>query len=191
MAGMAVAWGTKAAMVPAAGGSRSSNVGRAAGAAAAGAAIVGLGRMSLGRQQLHGMVVASPSEAKRVLTIAALKTEETELVELTPEQATGASSELQLAAEDLLKKAQETWAKVDDKLAIGSLAGVALIVLWGSSGLLSSIDKLPLIPQFLELVGLLYTGWFIYRYLLFKPDREELLKVVDETKSKITGQEDL
>jgi hypothetical protein len=30
--------------------------------------------------------------------------------------------------------------------------------------------------------------WFVYRYLLFKPDREELFKLIDDAKSKITGQ---
>lgn len=64
MAGMAVAWGTKAAMVPAGGlqcGSRIEARGAAAGAAAAGAMASGLGRMSLRRLQLNRVVVSSPT----------------------------------------------------------------------------------------------------------------------------------
>ncbi|XXG55850.1 hypothetical protein AAC387_Pa03g3419 [Persea americana] len=36
---------------------------------------------------------------------------------------------------------------------------------------LEAIDKLPLIPTILEFIGILFSWWFIYRYLLFKPDR--------------------
>jgi energy-coupling factor transporter transmembrane protein EcfT len=80
------------------------------------------------------------------------------------------------------------WDKLDDKLAVGGLGFAALIVLWASTGLIGAIDKLPLIPAVFEFVGILFSGWFVYRYLLFKPDREELLKVIDDAKSKITGQ---
>ncbi|CAM6094514.1 unnamed protein product [Calypogeia fissa] len=187
MAGMAVA---RSAMVPAGGLSNASR-GAAVGGAAAAVAVAGLGRLSL-RLPSQRVGVSLPSDAKRSLTIVAVQTEgQTEIVSELSESPAPSSSEIQAAAEDLLKQVKETWAKVDDKLAIGSLGVAALIVLWGSTGLISAIDKLPLIPQVLELVGLLYTGWFVYRYLLFKPDREELLKVVDETKSKITGQDDL
>jgi len=173
---MAAAWGSKAAMVPAAGLQRGSSV-RSSIKAPGGAkrAVAGLRKMPLRLLQSKG--VAS-TEMKRSLTIVAAKAEGQAEV-----------ADIQVAAEDLLKKAQDSWEKVDDKLAIGGLGFLALIVLWGSTGLISALDKLPVIPQFLELVGLLFTGWFVYRYLLFKPDREELLKVVDDTKSKITGQD--
>ncbi|KAL3681466.1 hypothetical protein R1sor_024422 [Riccia sorocarpa] len=91
-------------------------------------------------------------------------------------------------ANDILKSLQETWDKTDDKLAIGALGFAGFIILWASTGLISAIDKLPLLPGLFELIGILFSGWFTYRYLLFKPDREELLKIVDEAKGKITGQ---
>jgi len=47
----------------------------------------------------------------------------------------------------------------------------------------------PQIPKLFELVGLGYTAWFVYRYLLFKDSREELVKDVDSLKKKITGGE--
>jgi len=34
----------------------------------------------------------------------------------------------------------------------------------------------PQLPKLMELVGLGYTAWFVYRYLLFKDSREELVK---------------
>jgi len=36
-------------------------------------------------------------------------------------------------------------------------------------------------------VGLGYTAWFTYRYLLFKSSREELLEDIEELKKKISG----
>ncbi|CAH8267575.1 unnamed protein product [Arabidopsis lyrata] len=39
-----------------------------------------------------------------------------------------------------------------------------------------SIDRLPLVPGVLELVGIGYTGWFTYKNLVFKPDREACFK---------------
>lgn len=47
-----------------------------------------------------------------------------------------------------------------------------------------SINQLP---KFLELVGLVYSSWFTYRYLLFKTSREELAKDINELKQKISG----
>jgi hypothetical protein len=43
----------------------------------------------------------------------------------------------------------------------------------------STAGRPPLtqIPKAFELVGLTYSGWFTYRYLLFKSSREELVKV--------------
>lgn len=34
-------------------------------------------------------------------------------------------------------------------------------------------------------MGISYSGYFVYRYLLFKPDREELGEKIDDIKSKI------
>jgi hypothetical protein len=112
------------------------------------------------------------AESRRPLTIVAAKVTET--------------NDATEALNNVLKSLQDQWEKVDDKLAIGGLGFSALIVLWASTGLIGAIDKLPFIPSFFEFVGILFSGWFVYRYLLFKPDREELLRLVDEAKAKIT-----
>lgn len=89
---------------------------------------------------------------------------------------------------DALKPVQEAWEKTDDKLAVGGLGFAAVIVLWASTGLIAAIDKLPLIPSAFEFVGILFSGWFIYRNLLFKPDREQLWTKIQNAISEITGQ---
>jgi len=56
-------------------------------------------------------------------------------------------------------------------LAIGAASIVALSAV---SGMLDAVNRLPLMGNFLESVGLVYTCWFTYRYLLFGPARDEL-----------------
>ncbi|KAJ0590346.1 putative cyanobacterial aminoacyl-tRNA synthetase, CAAD domain, protein CURVATURE THYLAKOID 1 [Helianthus annuus] len=41
----------------------------------------------------------------------------------------------------------------------------------------------------MELVGLGYSGWFVYRYLLFKSSRKELATDIESIKKKIAGTE--
>ncbi|KAG2661314.1 hypothetical protein PVAP13_1KG497900 [Panicum virgatum] len=45
------------------------------------------------------------------------------------------------------------------------------------------------LPKIMELVGLGYTGWFVYRYLLFKESRKELAEDIESLKKKIAGTE--
>ncbi|EMS63113.1 hypothetical protein TRIUR3_32150 [Triticum urartu] len=35
-----------------------------------------------------------------------------------------------------------------------------------------AIDRLPVVPGLMEVVGIGYSGWFAYKNLLFKPDRK-------------------
>lgn len=44
----------------------------------------------------------------------------------------------------------------------------------------SAIDSIPVLPAGLELIGLGYTGWFVWRYVLFKESREELLEEIED-----------
>lgn len=41
--------------------------------------------------------------------------------------------------------------------------GGGLLVLYLANGLINQIDRLPLLPQFLQLVGFAFTSWFTYR----------------------------
>ena len=43
------------------------------------------------------------------------------------------------------------------------------------------------LPKVFELVGLGYSAWFTYKYLLFKESRAGLLADIDELKAKISG----
>ena len=89
--------------------------------------------------------------------------------------------------QDLMKPIQEAWEKVEDKYAVSSLVVAGGVFLWGSTGMISAIDRLPLIPGVLELVGIGYTGWFAYKNLVFKPDREALIEKIKCTYKDIIG----
>ncbi|CAI0469722.1 unnamed protein product [Linum tenue] len=88
---------------------------------------------------------------------------------------------------ELVKTVQEAWDKVEDKYAVSSLAAAGVLAIWSSSGMISAIDRLPLVPGVLEIVGIGYTGWFAYKNLFFKPDREALIKKVKDTYKDIIG----
>ena len=69
---------------------------------------------------------------------------------------------------------------------IGLVSGV-LIAIKLMFAILSAINDIPVLAPTMELIGLIYTGWFIYRYLLKANNRSELLSSLDDVKDQITG----
>lgn len=67
---------------------------------------------------------------------------------------------------------QVKWDKTDEKPAVVAITTAAFVGVWALSGIVDRIDKLPIIGGLLELVGLVVTSWFVYRYLVFGPDRQ-------------------
>ena len=61
----------------------------------------------------------------------------------------------------------------------------SLVGLVAANGVLKSIDDLPLIPDLLELVGIGFSGFYIYQNLLFKPDRAALKESISKSIDKI------
>jgi hypothetical protein len=82
---------------------------------------------------------------------------------------------------------QAAWDKTEDKPAVIVLATAAFVALLAAGSVADAIDRVPLISGLMRLVGLIVTGWFTYRYLAFKPDREELLRNIDAYLAKILG----
>ncbi|ACK71744.1 conserved hypothetical protein [Gloeothece citriformis PCC 7424] len=52
---------------------------------------------------------------------------------------------------------------------------------------LGAIDDIPLLAPVLELVGLGYTAWFVYRYLLKEESRKELILEFEALKTQVFG----
>ncbi len=74
---------------------------------------------------------------------------------------------------------------------LGTIGAIllAVITLRLTLALLDAIDDIPLIAPTLELIGLGYTGWFIYRYLLSAASRKELAQEYENLKKQVLGTE--
>lgn len=53
--------------------------------------------------------------------------------------------------------------------------------------ILDAINDFPLLSPMFELVGIGYTGWFVYRYLWRESNRRELAQELSSIKSQIFG----
>ncbi|KAG6792351.1 hypothetical protein POTOM_001496 [Populus tomentosa] len=102
-------------------------------------------------------------------------------------KATGESSESS-ASLSIVKSVQNIWDDSEDRLALVGLGFAALVAVWASANVITAVDKLPVIPSALEFVGILYSSWFVYRYLLLKPNREELFQIIKKSVGDILGQ---
>ncbi|XWS46174.1 hypothetical protein CRYUN_Cryun14cG0042000 [Craigia yunnanensis] len=100
-----------------------------------------------------------------------------------------ASEETSIDAGDLVTDLKEKWDEIENKSTVLLYGGGAIVAVWLSSILVSAINSVPLLPKIMELVGLGYTGWFVYRYLLFKSSRKELATDIEALKKKIAGTE--
>jgi CAAD domains of cyanobacterial aminoacyl-tRNA synthetase len=65
------------------------------------------------------------------------------------------------------------------------LAGI--IVLRVSLAIIGAINSIPLVKPIFELIGIGYSGWFAYRYLLNSSARKELAETIDTTKQEVLG----
>ncbi|XP_039043579.1 protein CURVATURE THYLAKOID 1A, chloroplastic-like [Hibiscus syriacus] len=102
---------------------------------------------------------------------------------------TKATEESSVDAGELFSDLKEKWDKVENKSTVIVYGGGAIVAVWLSSILVGAINSVPLLPKIMELVGLGYTAWFVYRYLLFKASRKELATDIEELKKKIAGNE--
>ncbi len=54
---------------------------------------------------------------------------------------------------------------------------------------LDSLNDIPLVAPTFELIGIGYSAWFVYRYLLKASTRQELTSEITTLKSQVVGQE--
>ncbi|GAX84386.1 hypothetical protein CEUSTIGMA_g11808.t1 [Chlamydomonas eustigma] len=90
-------------------------------------------------------------------------------------------------SEQILKDVKAKWDAVENKPQFVMYTVAAVTGVWFTAQLLGAVDRFPLIPKAFELVGISYSIWFTYRYLLFKSTRVELIKEVEALKEKLTG----
>lgn len=69
---------------------------------------------------------------------------------------------------------------------IGLILG-ALVALKLTFVLLGAVNEIPLLAPTFELIGMTYTAWFVWRYLLQASTREELAQEIENFKSQFLG----
>ncbi|MBF2001748.1 MAG: CAAD domain-containing protein [Synechococcales cyanobacterium M58_A2018_015] len=67
-------------------------------------------------------------------------------------------------------------------LILGAIIAVKLLL-----AILGAINDIPLLSSFFELVGMGYSAWFVYRYLLKASTRKELGEDFNALKEQILG----
>ena len=69
------------------------------------------------------------------------------------------------------------------------LVVTAIITVKVLLAILDSLNGIPLVAPTFELIGIGYTAWFVYRYLLKASTRQELTSEITTLKSQVVGQE--
>lgn len=89
----------------------------------------------------------------------------------------------------LLERAGEAFNQYKPAIIVIGLALAVMPLLAFTVALLAVIDALPLLAPALKLVGFGSTAWFVYRYLLFAPNRQELSQELEGLKEQVLGTE--
>ncbi len=63
----------------------------------------------------------------------------------------------------------------------------ALVTVYITVAVLDAINDIPLLSPLLELVGLSFSAWFVYRYLLRESTRDELFAEFNALKAQVMG----
>lgn len=125
----------------------------------------------------------------------------TSLLDITQEQTTAALSKItsnsngigDMSAKVLrsVEKApaviSDVWGEYNQPLTLIALALLAIVSVAIADGILDVLNAIPLVAPSLELIGLGYTGWFIWRYLIYAEKRQELATDYEALKNRILG----
>ena len=81
----------------------------------------------------------------------------------------------------------EFYQEYKSQITVVGLIIVAILTLRLIIGLVGVLEEIPILSFTFEFVGMGYTIWFIYRYLLGKSKRQELLEKIQDIKADIVG----
>lgn len=97
------------------------------------------------------------------------------------------NKKLQEAVENTTTFLQTKWEETEDKPAAVAVTAGAVLLLITASSVVDAVDKIPVVNDLIKLIGVGVTGWFIWRYLVFGPDREELVVNIKAFLKKVYG----
>jgi glutamyl-tRNA synthetase len=66
---------------------------------------------------------------------------------------------------------------------------VALVTLRVLAGVVDTVNQIPFVQPTLELVGIAFSVWFVYRYLLRSENRQELVTKFNALKAEVLGKD--
>ncbi|CAN6294467.1 unnamed protein product [Urochloa humidicola] len=140
---------------------------------------VGLGLPTLPPRPLPGLGLAAQGQQTRAASFCKSLARNVVVMAAAGEPATAAplaaNEELpEFANEEFtefVNSLKQEWDGIKNKYTVITLAVAATLAMWSAGGVVSAIDRLPVVPGLMELVGIGYSGWFTYRNLIFKPDR--------------------
>lgn len=69
-------------------------------------------------------------------------------------------------------------------LIVGAIVAVKVLL-----AVLDALNDIPLVAPTFELIGIGYSAWFVYRYLLKASTRQELTHEITTLKSQVVGQQ--
>lgn len=92
---------------------------------------------------------------------------------------------LNSGAEELAAKLQKYWDESDDKPTIVATGFGALLALYFINNVVDAVDRLPVVSNVFELVGIVFTGWTAYRYFLVDGEKEKLSADIKSFASKV------
>ena len=88
---------------------------------------------------------------------------------------------------DLPEELSKFFSDYKQPLVTVGLIVAAFITVKLTFALIGAINEIPLLAPIFELVGISYTAWFVYRYLLKASNRSELSSEFDALKSQVLG----
>ncbi|CAO2169166.1 unnamed protein product [Urochloa humidicola] len=140
-----------------------------------------------------GSLLRAPAPSLPTSRVAAAFPRRTASLKISqlPITATRFSEESDSAEDDeLLSELRDKWDAMENKSSLLLYGSGAILTVWISLVVVRALDSVPLLPGLLELVGLGYSGWFVYRYLLFQENRKELANSLNALKKRITGDDE-
>lgn len=82
---------------------------------------------------------------------------------------TESSEEIYEKTEKVVAELKDKWDQTEEKPALIGLVTASIVLLYVLNGIVSAIDKIPVVSGLFELIGIFVSSWFVYRYLVFGP----------------------
>eukprot|EP01025_Chloroclados_australasicus_P043647 TRINITY_DN4683_c1_g1_i2.p3 TRINITY_DN4683_c1_g1~~TRINITY_DN4683_c1_g1_i2.p3 ORF type:complete len:141 (+),score=16.03 TRINITY_DN4683_c1_g1_i2:185-607(+) len=109
----------------------------------------------------------------------------------SPSKPKFSSEEMYEATEKVVADIKTKWDKTEEKPAAVALLITGVVAVYVLNGVVNAVHSVPIISGVFELVGIFVSSWFVYRYLVFGPDREELKANINDFFKKVAGKSQL